>query len=109
MAAVRAVYLDGTLRLLDPVDLKAGQIVTLRIETAEQGDLDDPSIEWNSLTTSEQDALLRAEFGASVRWADPNYDDGNAWVEEEAEELARALTTDKPIADEVFEDREEPF
>ncbi|MBE2270997.1 MAG: antitoxin family protein, partial [Anaerolinea sp.] len=67
MAAVRAVYLDGTLRLLDPVDLKAGQIVTLRIETAEQGDLDDPSIEWNSLTTSEQDALLRAEFGASVR------------------------------------------
>jgi len=105
MAAVRAVYLDGTLRLLDPVDLKAGQIVTLRIETAEQGDSDDLP----ELTPEEELALLKAVLGDKVRGADPNYDDGNAWVEEEAEELARALTTDKPIADEVFEDREEPF
>jgi predicted DNA-binding antitoxin AbrB/MazE fold protein len=85
---IRAVYHEGQLRLLDPVDLPEGQQVKISIETM-----------------TEEEAL-RAALGDSVRWPDTS-DDSDAWVEELADEIDRAFQGDPPLSQIIIEDRGE--
>ena len=65
---IRAVYHEGQLQLLDPVDLPEGQQVKISIEMM-----------------NEEEAV-RAALGDSVRWPDTS-DDSDAWVGELATKL----------------------
>ena len=100
MVAVRAIYENGTLRLLDPVDLQPGQQVTIQ--------LDPEAVQPKQPTPEEERAILREALGDTIRWADPTYDDGNAWVEAEADNIARELAGGKPLSEIIIEERHEP-
>ena len=67
---LRAVYENGHLRLLDPVDLPDGQAVKISLETMTERD------------------VLKAVLGDMVRWADPDCD-----IYPEAEAEARLMST----------------
>lgn len=84
---VRAVYEDGVLRPLDPVDLVEGQQITVTIEQDER-------------------AILKAILGDMVQWSNPD-DDSDAWVEDMAEEIDRAFQGDPPLSQYIIEDRGE--
>lgn len=84
---VRAVVEDGQLKLLDPVDLPEGQQLRLQIETL-----------------SEEDAI-RAALGDSVIWPDTS-DDSDAWLEDIAGELAKALSKGRSLSEIIIEERE---
>jgi predicted DNA-binding antitoxin AbrB/MazE fold protein len=56
MAAIRAIYEDGKLRLLDPITLKEGQRVDIQL---------DVNVE------TERDMLKKALHDLDVQWADP--------------------------------------
>lgn len=88
MVAVRAIYENGHLRLLDPVSLEAGQQVTITIEPV----------------TEQQ--VLRETLGDLVRWADPT-NDPNAWVEAEAEAIDTAFQAATPLSQYILEERGE--
>jgi predicted DNA-binding antitoxin AbrB/MazE fold protein len=85
---IRAVYQEGQLRLLDPVDLPEGQQVKISIETM----------------TDEE--AVRAALGDSVRWPDTS-DDSDAWVEELADEIDLAFQGEPPLSQIIIEDRGE--
>ncbi len=107
MVAVRAIYENGNLRLLDPVELKAGQIVVVKIDPDDGTESVIRVLDPANLTSEEEQELLNIAFGDSVRWADPTYDE-NAWVEDEAENIARELAGGKPLSEIIIEERHEP-
>jgi predicted DNA-binding antitoxin AbrB/MazE fold protein len=84
--AVRAVYENGQLRLLDPVDLQEGQEVTVSIDAFNERE------------------HLKQILGDLVRWADPS-DNTDAWVEAEAEAIDRAFQGTPPLSTYIIEDR----
>jgi predicted DNA-binding antitoxin AbrB/MazE fold protein len=86
---IRAIYHDGQLRLLEPVNLAEGAEVTVSI----------------TLPMSE-DEVMRQALGDSVQWHDPDYDD-NAWVEDMADEIDRAFQGEPPLSQIIIEDRGE--
>lgn len=86
MQYIRAVYEDGHLRLLDPVELQNGEQVYLNIQT--------------------EDAMLRAALGDLVRWPDPTYNEHEE-LEAQAEELRQAFSVGKPLSEMILEDRGE--
>lgn len=83
--AVRAIYENGHLRLLDPVDLPEGQPVMVSI---------DPQ--------NEREAL-KAILGDMVIWLDTS----DAWVEDMADEIDRAFQGEPPLSQYIIEDRGE--
>jgi len=87
---VRAIYQDGNLRLLEPVDLQNGQQVEILIQV-------DPP-----------DDIIRAALGDLVRWPDPT-DNRDAEVEAEADNIARAFSIGRPLSEIIIEDRGEKF
>lgn len=89
---IRAVYENGTLRLLEPLHLSNGQTVTLDIH-----------LEPNQMS---EDTVIRSALGSSVRWADPTYD-VDAWVEGMAEEIAEAFKGLRPLSEIIIEERNE--
>jgi predicted DNA-binding antitoxin AbrB/MazE fold protein len=86
---ISAIYENGHLRLLEPVDLAEGERVTVKI-----------------LTANAEDEVLRKALGDSAIWPDPN-DDRHAELEAIAQQLARELSADKLVSDYISEDRED--
>jgi predicted DNA-binding antitoxin AbrB/MazE fold protein len=85
--SVRAIYENGHLRLLDPVDLPEGQqvrIINLEIVSDEEA--------------------MRAALGDLVQWPDTS-DDSDAWVEDMADEIAEALSKGRPLSEIIIEER----
>lgn len=85
--SVRAIYENGMLRLLEPLNLAEGQEVQINLNL-----------------TSEQDEL-RAILGDSVIWPDTS-DDSDAWVEDMADEIAEALSKGRSLTEIILEERE---
>lgn len=56
MAAIRAIYEDGKLRLLDPIILKEGQRVDIQLELSAE---------------TEHDMLKKVLLDLDIQWADP--------------------------------------
>lgn len=82
---VRAVYEEGVLRPLEPIDLVEGQEITVTIEQDER-------------------AVLKAILGDMVQWSNPD-DDSDAWVEDMADEIDRAFQGNPPLSQYIIEDR----
>ncbi len=93
MAAIEAIYRDGQLRLLDPVDLAEGQRVRVTIQTVVE--------EWG-----EEEKHLRAVLGDMVRWPNPD-DDRDAWVELMVDEIDQAYQGEPPLSEVIIQDRGE--
>lgn len=87
MVSIRAVYEDGYLKPLEPLDLTPGQEVRVTIEGDERD-------------------KLRAVLGDLVRWANPD-DDRDAWVEDEADAIDKAFQGDPPLSQIIIDDRGE--
>ena len=85
---IRAVVQDGQIRLLDPVELREGQELTISVDNAYEQD------------------TLRTILGDTVIWPDTS-DDSDAWVEDMAEEIDRAFQGDPPLSQIIIEDRGE--
>jgi predicted DNA-binding antitoxin AbrB/MazE fold protein len=85
---VKAIYEDGHLRLLTPVNLSAGQQVQVTIKTLSEDD------------------QFRLIFGDSVRLPNLSNDD-DAYLEQEADNIAQALSGGKPLSEIIIEDRGE--
>jgi predicted DNA-binding antitoxin AbrB/MazE fold protein len=83
---IRAVYENGHLRPLDPIDLQEGQQVTVNI-----------------VQESER-AAVRAALGDLIRPSNPD-DNRDAWVEELAEEIAHELSKGRSLTEIVIEER----
>jgi predicted DNA-binding antitoxin AbrB/MazE fold protein len=86
---IHAIYENGQLRLLEPVDLPDGQHVKIEIAPL-----------------SEDERVREALADLSVRWHD-SADDRDAWVEEMAEEIRNAYTGEKPLSEIIIEERGE--
>jgi predicted DNA-binding antitoxin AbrB/MazE fold protein len=87
---IPAIYENGQLRLLEPVDLAEGERVTVKI-----------------LTINEEDEALRKALGGLVaQWPDTG-DDSDAYLEERLKKIAHTLSDEKPISDYVREERDE--
>jgi predicted DNA-binding antitoxin AbrB/MazE fold protein len=84
---VRAVYHDGQVQLLDPVDLPDGQQLKISIEPIAEPD------------------AVRAALGDLVIWPDLS-DDSDAWVEAEAEAVASALSRGRSLTEIIMEERD---
>lgn len=85
---IRAVYRDGQIRLLDSVQLREGQHLTIHLENSDERE------------------ALRAILGDTVIWPDTS-DDSDAWVEGMAEEIDRAFQGEPPLSQFIIEDRGE--
>lgn len=85
---ILAVYEQGQLRLLEPLDLREGQQVEVTIDPVAGDD------------------AIRAALGDLVRWPDLT-DDHDAGIEAEAEEIRRAFSVGRPISEMMIEDRGE--
>jgi predicted DNA-binding antitoxin AbrB/MazE fold protein len=83
---IRAVYQDGEIKLLDPVELQEGQQMTISVEPVNEHE------------------KLKAIFGDMVIWPDTS-DDSDAWVEDMADEIDRAFQGDPPLSQYIIEDR----
>jgi predicted DNA-binding antitoxin AbrB/MazE fold protein len=83
---IRAVYEEGHLRLLDPVELREGQQVDVIIES------------------TESETALRTALGDLVRWPDPA-DERDAEIEAQAEAIDRAFSGGRPVSEILIEDR----
>ncbi len=83
---IRAVYHEGQLQLLDPVDLPEGQQVKISIETM-----------------TEEEAV-RAALGDSVRWHDPNINI-HPEIEAEAQAIEDAFKGARPLSEIIIEER----
>ena len=83
---LRAIYQDGQLRLLDPVELQNGQEVEVIIQPALPDD------------------RLRQILGDRVRWPDA-HDNRHAELESRLEEIAQALGGGKSGSTMIDEDR----
>jgi predicted DNA-binding antitoxin AbrB/MazE fold protein len=88
MVAVRAVYENGHLRLLDPVELAEGQQVMVQIDPTDERE------------------ILKAILSDMVRWSNPD-DDTDAWVEDMAEEIDKGLQGEPPLSQIIIDDRGE--
>jgi predicted DNA-binding antitoxin AbrB/MazE fold protein len=91
VASVRAIYEDGVLRLLEPINLAEGQTVNVTIETM-------PDF-------SEIDAKLRA--AGLLAEIDDVPDDAVELTPEERERIGRLFLTNRPIEQDIDEDRGE--
>jgi predicted DNA-binding antitoxin AbrB/MazE fold protein len=87
MVAVRAVYENGHLRLLDPVELAEGQEIIVRLEKQDER------------------AAVRAALGDLIRPANPD-DNRDAWVEDEAQNIEDAFRGTRPLSEIIIEERE---
>jgi len=85
---IRAVYENGQIKLLDPVDLREGQHLTVSVEPVDERE------------------QLKAILGDMVVWPDTS-DDTDAWVEDMADEIDRAFQGDPPLSQYIIEDRGE--
>lgn len=83
---IRAVYQDGQIKLLDPIELHEGQQMTINVEPISE------------------DEAIRAALGDSVQWPDTS-DDSDAWVEDIAEEIAHAFSGLPSLSDIIIEER----
>jgi predicted DNA-binding antitoxin AbrB/MazE fold protein len=93
VVSVRAVYKEGQLRLLDPVDLAEGQIVDVTIQSeAQQG----------VLTPEQVDARLRS---AGVLLDISNTEDAVELSPEERYRIGTLFTGERPSEDLIDEDR----
>lgn len=119
--AIRAIYEDGYLKLLDPVDLQNGQHIEITIEQDPareklMADLADllyrpetrnlevlPEVEIKDINNP-TDEELRALLGDLVIWPDPNYDDGQELEMTEAQ-LREVFSVGKPLSEMLLEDR----
>lgn len=86
---IRAVYEQGRLRPLDPVDLVEGQQVTVRIERQ-----------------AEREAIDAVLQGVLVEFPDAD-DNSDAWVEDMAEEIDLAFRGEPPLSEIIIQDRGE--
>jgi predicted DNA-binding antitoxin AbrB/MazE fold protein len=86
---IPVVVENGMLRPLKPLNLVEGQ----RYE-ATLNPIDD------------DDVALRAALGEGVQWPDTS-DDSDAYLEDMAEELARAFSSDRLMSDLISEERDE--
>lgn len=91
--AIRAIYEQGYLRLLDPVDLFEGQQIEIRIQE---------SIVAGELTLDEIDRRLR-EAGLLAEVDVP--DDAVELSPQERERIGLLLASDRPVEDLIDEDR----
>lgn len=87
LTVVRAVYENGQLRLLDPLDLHEGEEVRLQVETL-----------------TEKDRIRQALADMNIQWSDPT-NDLHAWVEAEAEAISDALQGNPPLSQIIIDDR----
>lgn len=85
---IRAVYENGQIKLLDPVELREGQPLTVSVEPVSD------------------DEAIRAALGDLVQWPDPAYD-GDAWVEQEAQAIEDAFRGLRPLSEIIIEERGE--
>ncbi len=92
MEAIEAIYRDGQLRLLDPVDLAEGQRVRVTIQAVVE--------EWS------EEEHLRAVLGDMVRLPNPD-DDKDAWVELMVDEIDQAYQGEPPLSEVIIQDRGE--
>lgn len=83
---IRAVYQDGQIKLLDPVELQEGQQMTINVEPVNERE------------------KLKAILGDMVIWPDTS-DDSDAWVEDMADEIDQAFQGDTPLSQYIIEDR----
>jgi predicted DNA-binding antitoxin AbrB/MazE fold protein len=81
---VRAVYHDGIMQLLDPVDLPDGQQLKIRIE---------PDTENDALRAALRDLVTRPDLS----------DNSDAWIETGA--VAEALSSGHSLSEIVTEER----
>ena len=87
--SLRAVYENGVLRPLEPVNFDEGQEVHLIVDVQNERE------------------RVRTSLGDLVaHWPDPS-DDSDAYLEEQADELAEIFTSEKSISDIIIEDRGE--
>lgn len=91
--AIRAIYEQGYLRLLDPVDLFEGQQIEIMIQE---------SIVAGELTLDEIDRRLR-EAGLLAEVDVP--DDAVELSPQERERIGLLLASDRPVEDLIDEDR----
>lgn len=85
---IRAVYEEGRLRPLVPVELCEGQQVDVVIQQVDQDD------------------AVRAALGDLVRWPDPA-DECHADIEAQADAIERAFSGGRPVSEMIIEDRGE--
>jgi predicted DNA-binding antitoxin AbrB/MazE fold protein len=91
MNAIRAIYENGKLRLLDPVELAEGQQVEIVLHLK-----------------TEKELIREALKDLPIRWSDPNaYADDD--VDEEAlmREIDETFSGDPPLSQYIIEDRGE--
>jgi len=89
LTAIRAIYEQGRLRLLDPVELTEGQQVSVTIQPVDEL------------------AATRAALGDSVIWSDPT--SGDPKVDEEAmmKIVEEGFKGTRPLSEIIIEEREE--
>ena len=85
---IRAIYENGQIKLLDPVELHEGQQLTISVEPVSD------------------DEAIRAALGDLVQWPDPTYDE-DAWVEDEAQAIEDAFRGLRPLSEIIIEERGE--
>ena len=89
---IRAIYSNGQLKLLDPVELREGEEVKLTIES-----LADTGISFDALDEIERQSGIIAAIHLLDETAELS--------EEEAERLAQVFASDKPFAALIDEDK----
>lgn len=85
---IRAVYENGRIKLLDPVELHEGQQLTISVEPVSD------------------DEAIRIALGDLVQWPDSTYDE-DAWVEQEAQAIEDAFRGLRPLSEIIIEERGE--
>ena len=91
---IRAIYEDGRLRLLDPVELTEGQQVEVTIQQQPAPPLT-------------EDEKLRAALGNSVRFPPPRSPHGALDIEALQRELDEALKDLPPVSEYIIRERRE--
>ncbi len=90
MVSVRAVYQEGQLRLLDPVDLVEGQVVNVTIGPE------------RDLSSAQVDTQLRA---AGLLADMPDLEDAVELTPDERRRIGRLFAGERPSEDLIDEDR----
>ncbi len=93
VVSVRAVYKNGQLQLLDPVDLAEGQIVAVTIEAETQQE---------TLTQQQVDARLRA---AGILMNVAGIEDAEELSPEERHRIGKLFAGERPSEELIDEDR----
>ncbi len=90
MNAIRAIYEDGRLRLLEPLDLQEGQEVEVVIRLK-----------------ADEAALRAALADLDIQWSNPDADDGSVDDDSLLREVETAFQGDPPLSQYIIEDRGE--